>query len=545
MVDSGDYLTPQFHDHNRFDKPILFYWLLALFYKLFGVNLAAARWVSVVFGVLSIPIIYCLAKRLFDRQTALLSAFLLPSFHLFFRLSRWAVTDMALSFFILLGFYFFVRGYQECTNRRGNFILFYMSMALGFLIKGPAAVIIPGATVGLFLFFTSDGKTLSRMRVFQGLGILAAIVLPWFLAMWVLHGDELINHIIGAEIKNRVDNQLSFNFYYFGSLFRYFLPWSLFVIISLAIHLGFTPVAPGKKSGLKAYFSSLPKNIREASRKLTPKEGAPVLLCILWVACTLLLFTFVRLKASRYMLPASPAMALIAADFLSRRIIQARAFNRTAFKFPFIFTVGIYFVLAIATGLVALNYSSTFSRPLSLLILPGFLTSGALMILMLYRWQKNRWLILAMALFQIAVMTPLNGDLIAYLRGYPMQNISRDILKNSQGREWIGVYAPLFHHARLEILTLHPAIRIKSLNELNDFLNTDNKIFILIREQDYSTEIRKLPLTVLTTRKLRVKSKIKLKEAWELLQTKGLSGASEGSFETVVLLTNRQSIINK
>jgi len=551
MVDSGDYLTPQYHDRNRFDKPVLFYWLVAIFYKLFGINLAAARWVSVVFGVLSIWVVYFLAKRLFDRQTALLSAFILPSFYTFIKYSRLAVTDMALSFFILLAFFFFVRGYQDDSGRKSDYPLFYACMALGFMIKGPAAVIIPGATVAIFLYFTSDRETLCRMRVPQGLAILAVIILPWFLSMWFLYGDEFTNHIISKEIKNRVDNQSSLNFYYFGVLFRYFLPWSLFAIFSLAIHFGITTVAPGKNSGVRTYLSSLPKNILKTSSKLAQKEGAPVLFCLLWIACMVLLFTFVRFQALRYMLPTAPAMAMLAADFLSRNVIRAKAFHRPIFKFPFILLLVFYSALAIAAGLVALYYSSTYPKPIGLLILPGLLATGILMILMMYRLQINKPLILAMALFQIVAMAPLNGDVIAYFRGYPMQNISRDILKNTTGNEWIGVYVPIevkvingHYYRRLETMILHPSLRIKTPEELREFLDTDDKIFFLIREQDFSEEIRRLPLAVLATRQTRKRSKLKLKQAWELVQKRDIKGASEGKYETWILLTNQVELPN-
>jgi len=56
MINSGDYLTPVYHDKKRFAKPILFYWLVAASYKTFGVSLFSARLVSAVFGALCIPL---------------------------------------------------------------------------------------------------------------------------------------------------------------------------------------------------------------------------------------------------------------------------------------------------------------------------------------------------------------------------------------------------------------------------------------------------------------------------------------------------------
>nr|MDA8086653.1 hypothetical protein [Nitrospiraceae bacterium] len=36
MVASGNYITPTYDGQNRYDKPILIYWLMAASYKAFG-----------------------------------------------------------------------------------------------------------------------------------------------------------------------------------------------------------------------------------------------------------------------------------------------------------------------------------------------------------------------------------------------------------------------------------------------------------------------------------------------------------------------------
>src|SRR4030043_2456963 len=62
MVESGRWITPTYNGENRYDKPILFYWLMAFLFKIFGVNEFAARLPSAVSGVL-----LCLAVYLFVR----------------------------------------------------------------------------------------------------------------------------------------------------------------------------------------------------------------------------------------------------------------------------------------------------------------------------------------------------------------------------------------------------------------------------------------------------------------------------------------------
>jgi len=38
MIENNNWLTPTYNGKNRYDKPILFYWLMAASYQVFGVN---------------------------------------------------------------------------------------------------------------------------------------------------------------------------------------------------------------------------------------------------------------------------------------------------------------------------------------------------------------------------------------------------------------------------------------------------------------------------------------------------------------------------
>lgn len=57
MVLSGDWLSPQIYGHYWYDKPVFFYWLTALSYKLFGFTEFASRFFPAVFGMASIALL--------------------------------------------------------------------------------------------------------------------------------------------------------------------------------------------------------------------------------------------------------------------------------------------------------------------------------------------------------------------------------------------------------------------------------------------------------------------------------------------------------
>ena len=113
MVESGDYLTPIYQDKKRFAKPILYYWLMSVSYKIFGVSLVSARLTSAFFGCLTIGLLYLVSSRLFEGRVALYSVLILPATFMHFQISRWATTDIVMNFFILCALYFFIGLYKS------------------------------------------------------------------------------------------------------------------------------------------------------------------------------------------------------------------------------------------------------------------------------------------------------------------------------------------------------------------------------------------------------------------------------------------------
>jgi len=120
MVESGQILSPTYFGEGRFQKPILFYWLIILAYKVFGFGWFSARIISVLFASLSVCVTWVLAGRLFDKKVAWLSSVVLMTIPLFFRHAKNAVPDMALNFFIVLSCYFVIVFAEDPKNSRAK-----------------------------------------------------------------------------------------------------------------------------------------------------------------------------------------------------------------------------------------------------------------------------------------------------------------------------------------------------------------------------------------------------------------------------------------
>jgi 4-amino-4-deoxy-L-arabinose transferase-like glycosyltransferase len=130
-----------FHDITAFT------WMYPYFQQMtvsvFGQNLTSIRLISVVFGTMTIPALFLLARTLFDRRTALLAALFLATFPPHVHFSRLGLNNIADPFFGTLALAFLARGLLDETSKHGrtNFVL-------------------AGVCLGLTQYFYEGGKLL-------------------------------------------------------------------------------------------------------------------------------------------------------------------------------------------------------------------------------------------------------------------------------------------------------------------------------------------------------------------------------------------------
>lgn len=268
MIASGNIFSPTFLGENRFQKPILFYWMILASFKTFGVSWFAARLASVLCAALTVVLTWCLARDLFNRTTATLSAFLLLTSSLFFRHAKGAVPDMVMNFFIVLAVYSAFKFIQNPMQRKYSWG-FFVACGLGFMVKGFAAVVVPFLAVIIYAYLIRRSDILRKINFSAGLLILAVIILPWFLYMINRHGAVYTNYMLVEETKNRLISPVPVNFFikfsttlinnscfYVRNLIIFFAPWSVLLIgaIPLAV-LNMTQNEENKKSwGLPAVW---------------------------------------------------------------------------------------------------------------------------------------------------------------------------------------------------------------------------------------------------------------------------------------------------
>ncbi len=248
MIESGDFLSPICNYLPRFDKPILFYWLEVLSFKVFGINEFAARFPSVLAGSGMVWLSYILASR---HGFPLLSASITSSTLVFFLCSKLSITDMVLCFFISAALVFFYLGYSNRLERKQKFALggsisskwfisTWIMMGLGFLTKGPIAVFIPILVIFLFLFFVKDLRSFfnhTKTELWLGFLGFLLISLPWYVYIHfktnaAFTREFFFNHNIERYLQEHSGHGEPF-WFFLPVLLVSLLPWTVFLPQSL------------------------------------------------------------------------------------------------------------------------------------------------------------------------------------------------------------------------------------------------------------------------------------------------------------------------
>ncbi|HEX7054958.1 MAG TPA: glycosyltransferase family 39 protein [Burkholderiales bacterium] len=187
MFQRGDFLSTYLNGAPRYDKPILVYWLQAAAVALLGPTEWAFRLPSAICASLWAWLTYLFAKRHFGEERALLAAVLLATSIGVHIIGRAATADALLN--LLLAASMFCAWRHLASGRRGWLYATHAAIGLGFLAKGPIAILVPGATTLLFCLFKRDLRAWLR-AVFDWRALLLFLVIaaPWYAVILAKEG---------------------------------------------------------------------------------------------------------------------------------------------------------------------------------------------------------------------------------------------------------------------------------------------------------------------------------------------------------------------
>ncbi len=300
MMERGDYIVPYFNGKLFPDKPPMMYWMMIAGFRVFGVGELPARLGSALSAILAAAALYALGAEMFNRRIGLIAGLIMATNLSYIVVGRAAMADGALMLFLVLCFLGFWRVHQG-DRRLRNYFLIYVAMGLGGLAKGPVvpAVFII-ALIGVSLL-ERRGKLFLETWAIPGLLLAGAIYMAWMIPADRATGGEMMSEGVGRHVIERAFSGATHShsgpfFYYIALLPVTFFPW-----IAL-LPLAFKKLWPAEEARRHRAF------------------------LVAWAAGPFLLFSFMTTKLPHYVLPATPALAIVIAFAVDRAVRQRESF---------------------------------------------------------------------------------------------------------------------------------------------------------------------------------------------------------------------------
>ncbi|GAO22071.1 hypothetical protein ALISP_1891 [Alicycliphilus sp. B1] len=308
MFASGDWITP-WHDSLPFwGKPPLSFWLTTLSFSLFGVNEFASRLPHFLCLVLVAWMSWTMAAKR-SRQEALVTIALLAGACLFFVSAGAVMTDEALvvgTTLAMRGFWFHLNRAEEA--RGWHQWQMFVGIAIGLLAKGPLAMVLVFLPIFAWLLATRRWADVWREFAWiRGMVLALFLAAPWYVAAEIKTPGFLEYFIAGEHWHRFVTPGWKGDLY--GNAHRF--PPGTIWLCAVAATMPWALMLPIAFARWRRLDGPAPRG------DLAEPQWRLYLVC--WSLAPLLFFTAARNIIWTYVLPALPAMALLASAWLQQR----------------------------------------------------------------------------------------------------------------------------------------------------------------------------------------------------------------------------------
>ena len=306
MLTSGDWVTARLDGVAYLEKAPLVYWIIVIFYKIFGVYDWAAR-IPIAISVMALAwLTAAFGNWAFGKRAGLYAGLSMATCIGIFLFTRILIPDVMLTFTTALAMWAFLRTLDE-EEPHPRFWAFVMaaSLGVGLLLKSLVGVVFPVAGALIYLFLTKQLfalRTWQRLRPISGFFIVLLIAVPW--------------HIL-ATLRNPPYISLSLHSgpgEYHGFLWFYFINEQFLRFLNLRYPRDYNTV-PRLWFWLFHFLWLFPWSvyfpaIAKLSYKPVDRAGRARLLALCWTGFLLIFFTFSTTQ-EYYSMPCYPALALL------------------------------------------------------------------------------------------------------------------------------------------------------------------------------------------------------------------------------------------
>ena len=461
MIESGDWIIPRLNGIPSAQKPPFFNWAAAAFSLPAGrVTEVTARLPSAIMGMIGVLATYWLGKGLFGRRTGFLSALILATSPIYLHQARWVQVDMVYSAFVYLTLACFYHGYLNDAKRGKYFLLGALLMSLGTLTKGPAAIVLPGSTILIFLILKRRLREFLTRDLLLCLLVCSLIVSPWYLAVYLRVGANFVWELIIRHNLYMFFETWSHKrpfYYYLINLPWEFFPWIVF---------------------LPAAILNTLANDKERDQRL---------FLFAWFIGMFCFFSLSEAKQAKYLLPLFPSIALIVGRFWDDILSDRQSLSyKNGLLLPAVFlAVVMVFGSAAAAWVVNNKYPEFLKTSLPLGTL--FALSGAAVFIMaLFRLKRELFATIVVSLLLIAsyLTIIINPEINHYKTAKPFCEETVKIAKDKP----LGIYGIFLHQMGPYVFYTGRKLKIfDDEGEVVGFFNTQERVFCIMRDTYFNS----------------------------------------------------------
>jgi 4-amino-4-deoxy-L-arabinose transferase-like glycosyltransferase len=464
MVESGDWLTPRFNYENRWEKPVLYYWLTSVAYLVTGPTEFSARLWAALSGVGLVLLAWGIARQMIGRpDVASLSGAVVATSFGYFSMARSALPDLPLTFFITLGIWAALRAADAGARRAGRFgpaitwwVIAGFAAGAGFLMKGPVALVVP-AVVLLPIAWRERRRLHLEVRGVAVAAAIAALVgLPWYAAMWFEHGNAYLqSFFIGDNLERftteRFNDARPF-WFYLPVLLGGLMPWSVYLV---------------------AFSADGLMRLRLRTLRLDDTDWR----LLLWAAMPVLFLTISIGKQPRYILPVLPPLAVLVARGIIDRIGHRGDRLLSA-------ATWITAVLYVALALVFLRMEPLFvnTSPLAIWIPVCLLGCSAIALAGIAATSSWRLVPFGASVAGAVVLVSVWFGALAGQRPEPVEQMAALIQSHRRAHEPIGVLDVFTRN--LGFYTGAPRMQLYGVEQAGMFLHSPERVLLVLRSSD-------------------------------------------------------------
>jgi 4-amino-4-deoxy-L-arabinose transferase-like glycosyltransferase len=322
IVRRGEWLVPLKRATDVPSKPPLFHWTAAALHQVTGrLDETTVRMPSALYASLGILLVYFLARKLFDAETALCAGAILATTLVYQDQALDARVDMTLCFFVLLSLTLFYALCQGSLRQPIWYYVFFAVAGIGTLAKGPLGILLPALVAGAFVTMKRRWDWLAKFVFHPGVLLMLALAAGWYVLAVTRGGEGFFDRQILQENLSRFTGGSGHShpvYYYVPYLFSQGLPWALL----------------------------LPLVLWDAFKK-APSSDA-LLFLTTWFAVMFVFFSISLGKRPVYLLPLYPALAILTAHwFVNRSNAASSSFYHRAVALLAAFTGVILLLLVV------------------------------------------------------------------------------------------------------------------------------------------------------------------------------------------------------